>query len=303
MSPSADPVHLFAYFTDGGQHGLRLAASRDAAAWSVIDGGRPLLVPALGEHRLMRDPHLSRGPDGVFHLLWTTGWDDPFIGHASSTDLVNWSAQRALPVMPPADFPGVRNCWAPEAVYAAADDEWIVVWSSTVPGRFAETADRCEDGYNHRLYAARTRDFATLSPTTLFYDPGFPVIDGSLLRRDGRWHLFFKDETLRPERKTLHHVSAPELAGPWSASSPAIGPAWAEGPAPLDLGDRVLLVYDMYRDGHYGAFVSRDFSAWEKPAAGCALPAGARHGSLLTVPAAALRALVAAVPEFPNHQS
>ena len=61
-------------------------------------------------------------------------------------------------------------------------------------------------------------------------------------------------------------------------------PAWAEGPAALDLGDRVLLVYDVYRDGHYGALVSRDFSAWEKPAAGCALPPGARHGSLLAVP-------------------
>lgn len=293
MTPSADTIHLFAYFTGGGEGGLRLAASRDALRWSVIDGGAPLLVPALGEHRLMRDPHLSRGPDGVFHLLWTTGWNDPFIGHASSADLVNWSAQRPLPVMPPAEFPGVRNCWAPEAAYDENTGEWIIVWSSTVPGRFTDTADRCEDGYNHRLYAARTRDFLTLSPTTLFYDPGFPVIDGSLLRRDGRWHLFFKDETLRPERKTLHHVSAGSLAGPWTSPSPAIGPAWAEGPAALALGADTLLVYDMYRDGHYGGLISSDLATWS-PAADFALPPGARHGSLLTVPRGSIAPALAA---------
>lgn len=288
MSASAS-IHLFAYFTDGGEHGLRLAASTDAARWRVIDDGRPLLVPSLGPHRLMRDPHLSRGPDGVFHLLWTTGWNDAFIGHASSPDLVNWSAQRALPVMPADRFPGARNAWAPEAAFDDVTGDWLLLWSSTVPGRFDETANRCEDGYNHRLHATRTRDFVTFSPTRVFYDPGFPVIDGSLLRRGERWHLFFKDETLRPSpRKTLHHVSAPDLDGPWTRPSDAIGPAWAEGPAALDLGDRVLMIHDVYRDGHYGALETRDFASWRAPAAGCALPAGARHGSLLTVPAASL---------------
>lgn len=299
MNSAPPSLHLFAYFTGGGEGGLRLAASHDAAAWHPLDDGAPLLAPALGASRLMRDPHLSRGPDGVFHLLWTTGWNDPFIGHASSRDLLHWSEQRALPVMDA--FPGTLNCWAPEAIHDPATGEHLVLWSSTVPGLHAATAGLCEDAYNHRLYACRTRDFARLSPARLFFDPGFPVIDGTLLRARGEWHLFFKDETLRPApRKTLHHVRAPSLDGPWSAPSPALGPAWAEGPAALDLGDRVLLVHDMYREGHYGALVSSDLSSWAAPASGCALPRGSRHGSLLTVPASALApALLARLPASP----
>lgn len=283
---TAAPLHLFAYFTGEGTEGLRLATSLDAISWQPLNQDMPFLAPALGPHRLMRDPHLTRGPDGVFHLLWTTGWNDAFIGHASSANLLDWSEQRALPVM--AAFSGTRNCWAPEAAYDPATGDFILIWSSTVAGLHPETADRCEDGYNHRLYAARTRDFSTLAPATLFYDPGFPVIDGTLLHRDGRWHLFFKDETARPvARKTLHHVSAPSPDGPWSAPSPPLGPSWSEGPAALDLGPETLLVFDRYRDGRYGALRSSDFSIWREASPGFALPAGARHGSLLTVPATA----------------
>lgn len=284
---TAAPLHLFAYFTGDGASGLRLAASADAITWQPLHDGAPLLAPVLGEHRLMRDPHLSRGPDGVFHLLWTTGWNDPFIGYASSTNLLDWSEQRALPVM--AAFPGTRNCWAPEAAYDPATGEFVLIWSSTVAGLHPETAGRCEDGYNHRLYVTRTRDFVMFTPAALFYDPGFPVIDGSLLHRRGRWHLFFKDETVLPvPHKTLHHVSALSSDGPWSAPSEPIGPDWSEGPAALDLGAETLLVFDRYRDGHYGALRSSDFAAWREAAPGFALPSGARHGCLLTVPAAPL---------------
>jgi len=280
-------IYLFAYFTGNGAGGLHLATSSDAIRWTAFNGGAPMLTPVLGEHRLMRDPHLSRGPNGIFHLLWTTGWNDPFIGHASSTDLVNWSEQRVLPVMDA--HPGTRNCWAPEAAYDPATGDFIIIWSSTVPGRNADTDNLCEDGYNHRLYATRTRDFKTLSPTALFYDPGFPVIDGTLLRRRGQWHLFFKDETVRPvARKTIHHVSAPTLAGPWTAPSPPIGSAWAEGPAALDLGSETLLIFDLYNREKYAALRSSDLSTWRDPAPDFTLPTGARHGSLLAVPASLL---------------
>lgn len=151
--PSSD-LHFFAYFTGDGTAGLHVAVSNDTIRWHSLNQGVPLLVPVLGEQRLMRDPHLTRGPDGTFHLLWTTGWNDPFIGYASSTNLRDWSEQRTLPVM--AAFPGTLDCRTPESTYDPLTQDFLVRWSSSVSlqhGRIAE----------HR-FATRTRDFKTFTP-------------------------------------------------------------------------------------------------------------------------------------------
>src|SRR5205085_9050531 len=108
------------------------------------------------------------------------GWNEDDIGYASSKDLVHWSAQRALPVM--AHEPGVLNAWAPEVAYEEERGEFLVFWSSTVPGRFVATDSAGDGKYNHRVYATTTRDFASFTPTRLFYDPGFSVIDATFVR-------------------------------------------------------------------------------------------------------------------------
>lgn len=51
------------------------------------------MYPAAGS-RLRRDPSIARGPDGMFHLVWTTGWWDKGIGIAHSTNLIDWPEQR-----------------------------------------------------------------------------------------------------------------------------------------------------------------------------------------------------------------
>jgi hypothetical protein len=85
---------------------LHLASSPDARHWTDLDRGFP--KPIVGS-KLLRDPHILRGPDGVFRMVWTTGWKDIGIGYATSTDLVNWSEQKYLPLM--AKFPGTQTCW------------------------------------------------------------------------------------------------------------------------------------------------------------------------------------------------
>ncbi|AHF90946.1 beta-galactosidase [Opitutaceae bacterium TAV5] len=273
---------LFSYFTGKGQEGLRLAASRDGRSWAPLGNDHVFLRPQVGESKLMRDPHLFAGPDGVFHLVWTTSWDGQTIGYASSRDLIHWSAQRALHVM--ANEPGCRNCWAPELAFDESCGEFVILWSSTVEGRFETTAGSCEDGYNHRLYACRTRDFVTLSPAQLMFDPGYPVIDGSLVRRGDFWYLIYKDETRHPEpRKYLQWVSGPSPFGPWSAPSGPISPSWVEGPAPLEKDGYLWVYYDVYREGRYGAVRTRDFVTWED-VEGVAMPRGVRHGTALAVP-------------------
>ncbi|WP_336971568.1 glycoside hydrolase family 43 protein [Sphingobium aromaticiconvertens] len=290
-------VLLFAYFATGKGEadGLRLAVSEDGFAFRPLAQGRSLLVPQVGEKKLMRDPFLFRGEgrNAPWHMVWTTAWEGVTIGHASSTDLIHWSPQQAIPVM--ASVPGTRNCWAPEAIYDVAMGRYQIFWSSTVEGRFPETAASSESDYNHRLWRTTTRDFRTFDPPNLLYDPGFSVIDGSFARGpDGSLYLIVKDETLKPLRKTLHVAKAEGPGGPFGPLSPALTEPWVEGPMTVNVKGRTICYYDVYREGRWGAMATSDFGTWEDVSGRLSMPAGARHGSLLWVSRATVDAIEAA---------
>ena len=62
-----EPRHyLFSYFLGNGEDGLHLAHSQDGYHWSALDAGRSFLAPTTGRDKLMRDPSITRGPDGTF---------------------------------------------------------------------------------------------------------------------------------------------------------------------------------------------------------------------------------------------
>ena len=227
---------------------------------------------------------------GSTNLLWTTAWEGVTIGHATSADLIHWSPQRALPVM--ATVPGTRNCWAPEAIYDPAARHWMIFWSSTVTGRFTDTAGTSESGYNHRLWSSTTTDFVTFTPPQPLYDPGFSLIDGSFARApDGSLHLIIKDETLTPPRKWLRSAPAQSPAGPFGPLSPPFSPSWVEGPMTAQVGDALICYYDVYKEGRWGAAMTRDMVTWRDVSTRLAMPPGARHGSLLRVPRRIIAAL------------
>ncbi|MDQ3813451.1 MAG: glycoside hydrolase family 43 protein [Armatimonadota bacterium] len=274
--------YLFAYFVGNGEDGLHLAWSRDGYRWEALNGGRSYLEPAVGESKLMRDPCPLRGPDGTFHLVWTTAWEESVIGYTSSPDLIHWSEQKAISVM--AHEPDALNCWAPEIAYDETKQQYWIFWATTIRGRFPETEGQTESNYNHRIYATTTRDFMSFTPAHLFFDPGFNVIDATLLRAAGRFYLIFKDETLTPLRKHLHLAVSPSIEGPFTEISPPFGPSWVEGPSALCIGDEFIVYFDAYRQGHYGAMRSRDLKTWEDITSQVSFPPGARHGAAMMVP-------------------
>jgi len=276
--------YLFTYFLGNGEDGLHLAASDDGYTWRPLKDGKSFLKPSVGESKLMRDPCIARGPDGTFHMVWTTAWQGKTIGYASSKDLITWSQQRAVPVM--GHEPGVINCWAPEIVYDDAARDFVIFWASSVPGKFTETIGTLEKQYNHRMYYTRTADFQTFAPTKLFYDPGFAVIDATFLRDAyGKLHLIIKDETLKPTaKKHLRIAPAESLAGPFGQLAPAFTKSWVEGPTGLRVGDDYVVYFDCYRDHRYGAMRSRDLKTWEDVSDRLAFPKGARHGTIIQVP-------------------
>ena len=275
-------AYLFSYFTGNGEDGLHIAYSRDGLVWEPVNGGKSLLTPRLSKDKLMRDPCVIRGGDGLFHMVWTISWEEKGIGYASSPDLIHWSEQTLIPVFEGVD--GVRNCWAPEITYDEANQEYMIYWASTIEGRFTETAEAQENNLCHRIYAVTTKDFKNFSDTFLLYDYGFNVIDASIHYREGKYVMFLKDETLTPPQKNIRIAYTDKLTGPYSEpSAPITGDYWAEGPTFLDLGSKYYLYFDRYMEGRFGVVRSTDMKVWEDISDSLKMPEGIRHGSVLKV--------------------
>lgn len=275
-------AYIFSYFTGNGEDGLHLAYSYDGLDWKCVNDGKSLLAPELSRDKLMRDPCIIRGGDGLFHMVWTVSWTERGIGYASSPDLIHWSEQLLIPVLDGVE--GVRNCWAPEITYDAGKGEYMIYWASTIDGRFTETAEQEEGGLCHRMYAVTTRDFKTFSDTFLLYDWGFNVIDSSIHLVDGKYVMFLKDETLSPPQKNIRVAWADSLAGPYSRpSEPITGNYWAEGPTYLDLDTARYVYFDKYMEGCFGAVRTTDMKSWTDVSGSLKMPEGIRHGSALRI--------------------
>ncbi|HEY5913245.1 MAG TPA: glycoside hydrolase family 43 protein [Verrucomicrobiae bacterium] len=284
LASVAGEYFLFTSFRGNGEDGLRLAVSTNGYRWRALKGDRSFLKPEVGG-KLMRDPCLAEGPDGVFRLVWTTGWtaeEGKVFGYASSKDLVAWSEQRAIPVME--NEPGARNIWAPELFYDEAQNRWLIFWSSTIPGKFPGTDQTGDDGYNHRVYYTSTKDFERFSPSVLFFDPGFNVIDATLLCAENRFYLFFKDERKQPLKKNLRYAVADQAAGPYGPPSEPFTGDWVEGPSAIKIKDEYLVYFDHYaQPNFYGAVRSKDLRHWEDCSKEMSFPNGHRHGTVLRV--------------------
>lgn len=286
--------YLFASFRDNGQDGLHLAWSKDGLEWTALNGDKSFLKPSAGRDKLMRDPFILQGPDGTFHMVWTSSWKERNIGYASSKDLIHWSPQKTLPVME--HEPNARNCWAPEMAYDPAGKQFIIFWATCIPGRFPETDAKGDEGLNHRMYCTTTKDFVTFSPTQLFYDPGFSVIDATMLQHDGQYHLVIKDETRHPPKKHLRVASGQSITGPFPQLGEPFSPAWVEGPSALKVGEWWIVYYDLYTRGRYGAMRSKDLVNWEDVTPRVSFPRGTRHGTAFAVERKFLHTLLSHSP-------
>lgn len=290
---ASSPSWLFTSFRGNGD-GLHLAYSHDGYRWTDLN--RVFLKPDVGS-KLMRDPHILRGPEGVFHLVWTTGWRDPGIGYASSTNLVDWSRQRFLPFM--ADTPGTRNCWAPETFFDVANRQFIITWSSDVEGRFPETVST--DRMNNRTYCVVTRNFTEFSEPRLFLDPGFDHIDTTILEASGEFVAVFKEGDMQALGKPgpIHLATSERPLGPYTVDPNPIVTERAEGPALMHLGHTTLLYADFYAAGHYGAYATTDWRTWTNASDATAVTPGQRHGTILPITKEELRTLAPAVDRPP----
>ena len=287
-------AYLMAHFRGDGSEGLFYSYSLDGYNWVSLNREKPALIPQVGS-KLMRDPSILHTDDGLYHLVWTSGWRDRSIGYANSRDLVNWSEQKSVPVM--VYQAGAKNAWAPSLAFDSQKREFLILWSTTIPGQFADTDFVNGDGeiWNHRLYSARTHDFVDLKEPGVFYDPGYSVIDGCVSQIDNEYVLLFKNETEDPPEKNIRIAFSKTIEGPYeSVAKPITGKGyWAEGPALTTVGEDWVVYFDKYREQKYGAAMSKDLRTWSDVSASVNFPAGVRHGGVLIVTRDMINALLA----------
>jgi len=294
---------------------IYFATSRDGREWTALNNGDPVLVTTLGE-KGARDPYLLRSHDGKrFFLIatdlsinlnrnWTRAvregsrsilvWESP--------DLVNWSEPRLVKVAP--DDAGCT--WAPEAIYDEESRDYLVFWASTT---------KRDNFAKHRIWAARTKDFATFGEPFIFIEKPTTVIDTTIVRDGDAYYRFTKDEKF----KAITMEMAPRLSGPWTDvrgfnlakltgyEGPQIYQLEAARPGKPAVWSFIL---DFYSKGQgYQPWTTTNLASGDfQPAQGFNFPFKFRHGSVLPLTAEEYQRLRAATgaesfapPVFPDN--
>lgn len=278
-------AYLFSTFREPATAGLRLAYSYDGYKWTDLD---TVFLKPMVDSNVMRDPSIVQGPDGTYHLVFTSAWKGTkTFGYASSNDLLHWSEQKTIPVMQ--HEPTTVNVWAPELFYDDERDQFIIIWASTIPFRFAKGQE--EEANNHRMYYTTTKDFKTFSDTKLFLDPGFSVIDCVIVKRGKDDYVLVLKDNTRPNRN-IKVAFANHPLGPYSKSSEPFSPLFTEGPAVAKVGDDYLIYYDQYRDKIYGAMKTKNFLTFTDATKEVSLPQGHKHGTIFRVKGKTLNKLI-----------
>lgn len=293
---AGDGGYLFVTFKSGQSpmaEQVYFALSPDGRHWNALNGAQPVLVSTLGE-KGVRDPYLVRSHDGKKAYLIATDLSTHYnhdwtrATHAGSksiviwdsTNLVHWSEPRLVKVAP--DDAGCT--WAPEAVYDEGRQEYLTFWASTTAGdNFAK----------QRIWAAWTRDFLTFDKPFVYIDKPWAVIDADIVRENGRYYRFAKDE----QNKSITLEAGANLMGPWiEVTNFSLAKVRGyEGPECYRIksasdGKPAMwcLILDHYRQGTgYEPFVTDDLSRGQfKPGEGFVFPFRFRHGCVLPVSAA-----------------
>jgi GH43 family beta-xylosidase len=302
---AADPYsgYAFFYFTgegtaDGEQIHLATSRGNDPVKFDERNGGRPVLTSTLGE-KGVRDPFVIRGADR-FYLLATdlrihgNGDWDRAQRHGSrsimvweSRDLVNWSPQRSAQVSPPT----AGNTWAPEAYWDEGRGVFVVFWASKLYA--ADDPGHTGSSYNRMMYAT-TRDFVTFSEAKVWVDPGYSVIDSTVIAHEGTYYRFTKDErdpgSSAPCSKFIVQEKATDLLDPsYDFVSECIGkPGISRGEGPTvfksNTEEKWYLFIDEFGGRGYVPFETTDLASGKwTVSSGAQLPSSPRHGTVLPI--------------------
>lgn len=208
---------------------------------------------------------------------------------------MKWSKPRLVKI----SAPDAGRTWAPEAVYDEETRDYLVFWAAKT---------RSDHFAKHRVWACRTRDFKTFGKPFIYIDKPNDVIDTDIVRENGRYYRFSKDEKF----KSITMESSDKLTGPWQ-DVPAFSLAKItgyEGPScfllePAAAGKPAtwcLLLDSCSKGEGYKPFLCHDLGGGQfAPAPDIRFPFRFRHGSVLLVTADEYKRLEASYKKAPQQ--
>ena len=176
--------------------------------------------------------------------------------------------------------PETVNVWAPEIFYDDEQKEYIVIWASTIPFRFAKGIE--DEDNNHRMYAITTKDFVNFSKPKLFLDSGFSVIDAVIVKRAVKDYVLVLKDNTRPNRN-LKVAFGKDALGPYDHVSKTFSPKLTEGPTVVKVKNDWLIYFDAYGQKIYSAYKTADFKSFKDVTAEVSVPEGHKHGTIIKV--------------------
>jgi arabinoxylan arabinofuranohydrolase len=288
-------AYLFAYFTGNNkdEEAIHFALSKDGYHFSALNNDKPIIpssvISATGG---VRDPHILRGSDGkTFYMVATDmvsakGWDsNRGMVMLKSTDLIYWSSSKInIPNTFP-QFAAVNRVWAPQTIYDVKAQKYMVYWSM-----------RAESEPDRIFYAYANKDFTGFSsqPKQLYYNPGKgATIDGDIVYKDGKYHLFFKTEGSGAGIKI---ATSDQLTKGYVLQDKYVqqttDPVEGAGVFKLNTGNDYILMYDVYTKGKYQFTKSNDLKNFTVVDNEVSMNFHPRHGTVISITAKEQKALL-----------
>ncbi|HEU4901519.1 MAG TPA: family 43 glycosylhydrolase [Flavisolibacter sp.] len=279
-------AYLFAYFTGNSKtdESIHFAVSKDGYHFRALNGDHPVLSSEkISSTGGVRDPHILRGADGkTFYMVATDmvsalGWNsNRAMVLLRSTDLVNWTSSV---VNIQKRFPGndsLLRVWAPQTIYDPVAKKYMVYFSM----KHGRDPDKI-------YYAYANSDFTDLEtvPKQLFFSPtNGACIDGDIVYKDGRYHLFFKTEG---EGAGIKVAVSDQLTEGYVLRDQYVqqtkDPVEGAGVFKLNNGDGYILMYDVYTKGKYQFTKTKDLENFRVIDQDVSMNFHPRHGTVMPI--------------------
>jgi hypothetical protein len=297
---------------------LYLAYSMDGQHFQPLSEGRPVFsFEGIGSGHL-RDPSLFRKNDGTFVLVasdFTLAADDenywnnpsPRVLVADSTNLIEFTNPRLLTVTT-LEGPGGTDmhAWAPEAFFDSVSGEYGVLFSGN---------DSTDTNRVYVTFVDEAFGSARASESAVLFDPGYSIMQATLVNAGTARYLFFRDATtagsdvqvarspsgsIAPgsfDRWSSEYVTSGDMQSPLCLRSGGSWYLYAERDATTEGSTRRMR-------GWRSDDLDADPASWEPVASGqLSFPHDAIHGSAIRVRQSELDALLAHYgATYPGHR-
>lgn len=283
--------YLMVYFKDE-THSAYFAISRDGYHFTDVNGGNPVIDGRkVAEQHGVRDPYITRGPDGAFYLSLTdmhasgqragvrsTAWERPdsIYGWGNnralvlmkSYDLVHWTAHSfRIDIAWPEQFGEVGCFWAPQMIFDDAAGRMMLTFTSKIRRGVDDIYWSYADDDFTKLVAPPKVLLAQPRPAAGITDQNrdaLHVIDSDITRANGRYYLFYSSKMNGPAG--IYLASSDKLTEGFTINPKRVDPETVntEGPTLFRrLGtNRYVLMYDVYGAGNMGFSETADFATF-----------------------------------------